>query len=236
MVMGMSAETFWDGVEGNRAVRPADQGPLRRLERRHRRRGLRAGAAPVRRQEDRRRHAVHPDRRRERPQVLHRARLRGRRDQGPQVPDARSRSPTSASRRCARRSSRSTAPDVDAIVQCGTNLCMADARRRGRALAGQAGHRDQRRHLVDGAARQRHRGQGPRLRLPAARALSRSVGFSRVRRALAPAPRPDLAQGRSRPSCSSPWSSGCCSAGLFPAVEPLLPFDRIGSASSSTAA
>ena len=88
---------------GQPAVRPADQGPLRRPGRRHRRRGLRAGAAPVRREEDRRRHAVHPDRRRERPQVLHRARLRGRRRSRASAARPRSRSPTSASGRCASR-------------------------------------------------------------------------------------------------------------------------------------
>ena len=47
MVMGMSAETFWDGVEGNRGVRRPDQGDLRSGGR-HRGRGLRAGAQTFR--------------------------------------------------------------------------------------------------------------------------------------------------------------------------------------------
>ena len=53
---------------------------------------------------------------------------------------------------------------ADALVQVGTNMGMVRLARRGRALARQAGARDQRRDLVDGAAPERHRGQALRLR------------------------------------------------------------------------
>ena len=63
-------------------------------------------------------------------------------------------------------------PDVDAVVQVRHQPVHVGAGRRGRAVAGQAGHRDQRRHVVDGPEGQRRRGQGPRVRLAAARALT----------------------------------------------------------------
>ena len=172
MVMGMSAETFWDGVEGNRQFVQQIKDLSGGL-------GVATGAEACER-------ALHLFGAKKIAVVtpytpIGDANVRKfftelgfevGADQGPQLPDAPCRSRTSASRRCARRSSRSTTRRRrDRPVR--HQPLHVRARRRGRALARQAGHRDQRRHLVDGAARQRHRGQGPRLRLPAARALSR---------------------------------------------------------------
>ena len=65
----------------------------------------------------------------------------------------------------------------DALVQVGTNLSHGRPGRRGRALAAQARHRHQRRHLVDGPARQRHQRHPLRLRPP-----PRGVLTQRLRR------------------------------------------------------
>jgi maleate isomerase len=62
-------------------------------------------------------------------------------------------------------------PDVEAIVQAGTNLSMVASGRRGRALAGQARHRHQRGHLLARPPRLRHLRSLRRLRLPPPRAL-----------------------------------------------------------------
>ena len=109
MVMGMSAETFWDGVEGNRAfkqqinditgldVATGAEACERALQLYGARRiGVVTPYQPIGDENVR--------------QVLRRARLRGRRDQGPQVPDRGRRSRTSPRPSCATRSSRSTRP------------------------------------------------------------------------------------------------------------------------------
>ncbi len=62
---------------------------------------------------------------------------------------------------------------VDAVVQVGTNLAMAEVAAGGRVLARQAGDRDQHRDLLVRATRLRHQGQGERLGLAAGRALGK---------------------------------------------------------------
>ena len=88
MVMGMSAETFWEGVEGNRRFKKQIQ-DLSGARRRHGGRGLRAHPGQFQRQAHRRVHAVPARRRRQRRPLLQRARLRGRSGQGAALPDGR---------------------------------------------------------------------------------------------------------------------------------------------------
>ena len=112
-------------------------------------------------QQDRGRHAVPAGRRRERRAVL-RARSASRSPRS-RASSARPPCPSRTSPRTsfATRSSRSTATPTPSCSAAPT--CRWSAGRRGGALAAQARHRHQRRDLVDGPARQRHRGQAPGL-------------------------------------------------------------------------
>ena len=62
-------------------------------------------------------------------------------------------------------------PSVELILQVGTNLAFAPRRRRGRALARQAGAGGEHLHVLACAAQQRHRGQDRGIRVAADGAL-----------------------------------------------------------------
>src|SRR5690606_11373135 len=105
---------------------------------------------------DRRGHPLPTGGRRQCDPLLRRTRLRGRRDQGPALPDGGVHRPGHRGHP-ARGDPRGRRPGDRRRRPVWHQPVHGPPGRRGRALAGQTGHRHQCRDLVDGAARQRHR-------------------------------------------------------------------------------
>ena len=124
LVMGMSSETFWDGLEGSQRL----------MERVEARAGVKVSMGSDASQAALKRYGANvsavitpymPVGDAAGAALLHRLRLRGRAPEG-----AARRKPGDLSRmcpsaNCATRSSKSIGPDVDAVIQVGTNLAMA---------------------------------------------------------------------------------------------------------------